>query len=83
MHDYVLQWLDKLLTENEISFIKWDYNRNWAEPGWPAVPVEQQKNVYVDFTRNYYDILAQLRKRSIRTLSSKAAPVVEVVSISA
>jgi alpha-galactosidase len=63
VHDYVLQWLDKLLTENDISFIKWDYNRNWAEPGWPAVSVEQQKNVYIDFTRNFYDILAQLRKK--------------------
>ncbi len=63
VHDYVLQWLDKLLTDNDISFIKWDYNRNWSEPGWPAVPVEQQKNIYIDFTRNVYDILAQLRKR--------------------
>ena len=63
VHDYVLQWLDKLLTDNDISFIKWDYNRNWAEPGWPAVPVEEQKNVYIDFIRNFYDILAQLRKK--------------------
>lgn len=63
VHDYVLQWLDKLLTDNDISFIKWDYNRNWSEPGWPAVSIEQQKDVYVDFTRNFYDILAQLRKK--------------------
>jgi alpha-galactosidase len=63
VHDYTLEWLDKLLTENKISFLKWDYNRNWSEPGWPAVPVDEQKNVYVDFIRNYYDILAQLRKR--------------------
>ncbi|QHS51355.1 alpha-galactosidase [Edaphobacter sp. 12200R-103] len=63
VHDYVLQWLDKLLRDNDISFLKWDYNRNWAEPGWPSVPIEQQKNVYVDFTRNFYDILAQLRQK--------------------
>ena len=63
VHDYTLQWLDKLLTENKIAFLKWDYNRNWSEPGWPAVPVDEQKNVYVDFIRNYYDILAQLRQR--------------------
>jgi alpha-galactosidase len=63
VHDYTLEWLDKLLTENEIAFLKWDYNRNWSEPGWPAVPADEQKNVYVDFIRNYYDILAQLRKR--------------------
>ena len=27
-------FLDKLLTENDIAFLKWDYNRNWSEPGW-------------------------------------------------
>lgn len=63
VHDYLLKSLDTLLSENDIAFLKWDYNRNWSEPGWPAVPVEQQKNVYVDFTKNYYDILAELRKR--------------------
>nr|WP_246153765.1 alpha-galactosidase [Terriglobus albidus] len=63
VHDYVLQALDKLLNENDIAFLKWDYNRNWSEPGWSAVPVEEQKNVYVDFTRNYYDILEKLRQK--------------------
>ena len=33
---YVFAFLDKLLTENDISFLKWDYNRNWSEPGWSA-----------------------------------------------
>ena len=58
---YVFGFLDKLLSENEIAFLKWDYNRNWSEPGWPAVGPEDQKKVYVDFTRNLYSILAELR----------------------
>ena len=37
VRDYVFGFLDKLLTENDIAFLKWDYNRNWTEPGWPAV----------------------------------------------
>jgi alpha-galactosidase len=67
VHAYVLEWLDKLLTENDIAFIKWDYNRNWAEPGWAAVPKEEQKDVYVDFTRNFYDILEQMRRKHPNT----------------
>lgn len=63
VQDYVFDFLDKLLAENDIGFLKWDYNRNWSEPGWPAVPAEQQKNVYVDFTRNYYEILEKLRQK--------------------
>jgi alpha-galactosidase len=63
VRDYVEGFLDKLLSENDIAFLKWDYNRNWAEPGWDAVPVDEQKRVYVEFIRNLYAILAYLRKK--------------------
>jgi alpha-galactosidase len=63
VRDYVLGFLDKLLTENDIAFLKWDYNRNWSEPGWDQLPPNEQKAVYVDFIRNLYGILAELRKR--------------------
>jgi alpha-galactosidase len=63
VRDYVEGFLDKLLTENDIAFLKWDYNRNWSEPGWDAVPVDEQKRVYVEFIRNLYSILADLRKK--------------------
>ena len=63
VHDYVLNFLDKLLTENDIAFLKWDYNRNWSEPGWDELPPNEQKKVYVAFTRNLYSILAELRRR--------------------
>ena len=60
---YVYGFLDKLLTENDIAFLKWDYNRNWSEPGWPAAPLDEQKNVYVDFIRNLYGILVDLKAK--------------------
>lgn len=68
---YVLGWLDKLVTENDIAFLKWDYNRNWTEPGWDTAPgnspghpdIVAQKEIYVRFVQNLYDILAQLRAR--------------------
>jgi alpha-galactosidase len=61
--DYVFGFLDKLVSENDISFLKWDYNRNWAEPGWDAVPVDEQKKIYVQYVDNLYDILARLRAK--------------------
>ena len=73
VRQYVFGFLDKLLTENEIAFLKWDYNRNWAEPGWPAVPPGQQQKVYVEYTRNLYRILAELRAKH---------PAVEIESCS-
>jgi alpha-galactosidase len=59
---YILAFLDKILTENDIAFLKWDYNRNWSEPGWDQVPPAEQKQVYVEYTKNLYGILAELRK---------------------
>ena len=63
VRDYLAGFLDKILTENDIAFLKWDYNRNWSEPGWDQVPVDEQKRVYVEFVRNIYSILAELRKK--------------------
>jgi alpha-galactosidase len=63
VRDYVEGFLDKLLTENDIAFLKWDYNRNWSEPGWDQVPADEQREVYVQFIRNLYSILADLRKK--------------------
>ena len=63
VRDYVEGFLDKLLSENDIAFLKWDYNRNWSEPGWDQVPVDQQQRVYVEYIRNLYAILSHLRNK--------------------
>jgi alpha-galactosidase len=63
VRDYVFGFLDKLLTENDIVFLKWDYNRNWSEPGWDQLPPAEQKKVYVAFVRNLYGILDELKKK--------------------
>jgi alpha-galactosidase len=69
VREYVYNFLDKLLTENDIAFLKWDYNRNWAEPGWPELGTatnpntDRQKTVYVEYVRNLYSILAELRAK--------------------
>ena len=61
--EYVEGFLDKLLSENDIAFLKWDYNRNWSEPGWDQVPADEQQRVYVQYIRNLYAILGDLRKK--------------------
>jgi alpha-galactosidase len=63
VRDYVFGFLDDLLSHNQIAFLKWDYNRNWSEPGWPAVAPDEQKAVYVEYVRNLYGILRELRAK--------------------
>ncbi|UAK26656.1 alpha-galactosidase [Sphingomonas nostoxanthinifaciens] len=63
VRDHLLTVLDTLLRENDIQFLKWDYNRNWTEPGWPEMKPADQQRVYVDYVRNLYWLLAELRRR--------------------
>ncbi|MDO1527601.1 alpha-galactosidase [Fulvimonas sp. R45] len=60
---YVFQVLDELLSRNDIQFLKWDYNRNWSEPGWPQQAPDRQQQVYVTYVRHLYDIIRRLRER--------------------
>jgi alpha-galactosidase len=63
VRDHIFAELDKLLTENDIAFIKWDMNRHFSEPGWPEAPVAEQREIWVKYTRNVYDIIDRLRAK--------------------
>jgi alpha-galactosidase len=66
LKDFVFSFLDRLVSQNDIAFLKWDYNRNWSEPGWDAAPRDEQKQIYVKYVENLYDILDRLRERHPR-----------------
>jgi alpha-galactosidase len=63
VRDHILKVLDDLVSTNDIRFLKWDHNRNWSEPGWPEAPLEDQQRLYVDYVRNLYWIIGELRRR--------------------
>lgn len=61
--EYLFGVLDRLVSENDISFLKWDANRHFSEPGWPERPPAEQRELWVAYTRNLYDIIDRLRAR--------------------
>lgn len=69
--EWMFAWLDKLVSENDIAFLKWDYNRNWSEPGWNTAPgssaarpnPDAEKAIYVQFVRNLYEVIDRLRAK--------------------
>lgn len=63
VYEYLLKMLDKLLTDHDIAFLKWDHNRAWSEPGWPEVAPAEQQRLYVTYVDNLYKLLAELRRR--------------------
>lgn len=63
VREHILDVLDKLLAENAIDFVKWDMNRPFGEPGWENVPEAEQREIWVKFVRNMYNIMDRLRAR--------------------
>lgn len=61
--EYIFEFLDKLLGENDIRFIKWDMNRPFSEPGWMEAPENKQREVWVRYVHNLYEILDRLKIR--------------------
>jgi len=52
-------WLDGLVADNDIDFLKWDANRSFTEAGWPDS--DDPDRLWVDHTRNVYAVIDRLR----------------------
>jgi len=53
--------LDRLLAENRIEFVKWDMNRSFSEPGWPACAGDNPERAWTDYVQNLYAVFDALR----------------------
>ena len=63
VRNFTIGWLDELLSNNNIKFIKWDMNRHASEVGWPDVSFEKQRELRIRYIDNLYSILTILRER--------------------
>ncbi len=62
VRNYLFDCIDRLLTENNICFVKWDMNRNFSEPGYPSAPREEQKEIWFRHTEGVYEIARKLKQ---------------------
>ncbi len=53
------KWLDALVADNAIDFLKWDMNRAFTEAGWPDS--DDPDRLWVDHVRAVYSIMDRLR----------------------
>jgi alpha-galactosidase len=63
VREHLFGVLDGLLSGHDISFIKWDMNRPFSEPGWPQAPRGREREVWVRHVRGVYELLGRLRER--------------------
>jgi len=59
---YIIEMIDRLLSQNEIRFIKWDMNRYASEPGWKNAPGDPRE-VWVRYVEGVYRVWGTLRER--------------------
>ncbi len=60
VRDYIYEMMKKVIGENKIDYVKWDYNRCITEAGSPALPPERQKEVFHRFILGTYEIMDRL-----------------------
>ncbi|MFC4776649.1 alpha-galactosidase [Paenibacillus sp. GCM10023252] len=63
VQEHLFGVMHALLSENDISFIKWDMNRYFTEPGWPNAPAGREQELWVRHTRGIYSILDRLQQQ--------------------
>jgi alpha-galactosidase len=61
--EHIFNVLDKLASEYNIKYFKWDMNRSFGEPGWTEAGVENERKIWVAYVRNLYEILDRLRAK--------------------
>jgi alpha-galactosidase len=61
VQDYTIGWLDALLRNHKITFVKWDANRNVSEPGgWGG---REPRELWVRYTQGVYRVFETMRAR--------------------
>lgn len=62
VRDAVYDMMYKILSENDIDYVKWDFNRNLTEVACAKLPKERQGEVFHRFVLGTYEIMDRLTK---------------------
>lgn len=63
VRNYLTETICSLLSESNISYVKWDMNRNITECYSDALPAEQQGEVFHRYILGLYEILEEITKK--------------------
>ncbi|MBO5022778.1 MAG: alpha-galactosidase [Clostridia bacterium] len=60
VRDYIVEAVSKILRENEIDYVKWDFNRALTENFSRALPAEREQELHHRYALGFYDICERL-----------------------
>ncbi|MBB5133258.1 alpha-galactosidase [Thermocatellispora tengchongensis] len=56
-------WLDTLVREYGLAYLKWDMNRGFSQAGWPDAG-DRADMLWIEHTRGVYAVMDELRRRN-------------------
>lgn len=62
VYEYLYKSLHDLLKNHDVTYLKWDMNKNLTEPGWPGEDLSVQHEVRIRYIANLYRLIDALRK---------------------
>lgn len=62
VRDNIFEQMKAVLANNNIEYLKWDFNRNLTEVGSALLPAERQKEVFHRFVLGTYDLMDRFTK---------------------
>ncbi len=62
VRDYLFNKMSEVLANNDIDYVKWDFNRNITEAGSAILPPEKQKEFFHRFILGTYELMDRLLK---------------------
>ncbi len=60
--DYVFDQMYSVISQNNIDYVKWDFNRNITEAGSVLLPADRQKEIFHRFILGTYEVMDRLTK---------------------
>ncbi len=60
VRDYIFDMMSSVLSNNDIDYVKWDFNRNITEAGSAILPPEKQKGYFHRYILGTYELMDRL-----------------------
>jgi len=60
VRDYIFNIMCDVLANNDIDYVKWDFNRNISEAGSALLPPEKQKEFFHRYVLGTYEVMGKL-----------------------
>lgn len=61
--DFAWNFLEDLLQNHDIAYLKWDMNRYLCEVSWPEVPEDEQREVWTRYVYNVHKLFRRIQER--------------------